>query len=214
VLDAIVREYVAEGAEVVDAGAHLGHLTLRLGRAVGPAGRVHAFECDPRLAGRLREHVALNALDHVRVHELALLDRDDEEVTLHLTEQLGWSSVAGEMWDVTGQTTVRAVTLDRYAADAGIDPDRLGFVKVDVEGAELAALRGMRATLGATRAAVLVEYMPWRLEHAGEDPAELPALMASLGFESFSPRLSSRGALALEPGIEAAAGRDVLFLKR
>jgi FkbM family methyltransferase len=214
VLDALVREYVAEGAEVVDAGAHLGHLTLRLGRAVGPAGRVHAFECDPRLAGRLREHVELNGLAHVRVNDVALLDRDDAQVTLHVTEQLGWSSVAGAMWDVSGETTVQAVTFDSYAAQAGVDPARLAFVKVDIEGAELAALRGMRETLGAARAAVLVEYMPWRLEYAGEDPAELPRLMESLGFEPFSPRVSARGGLKLEPGTEGAVGRDVLFLRR
>jgi FkbM family methyltransferase len=214
VLDSIVSEYVDEGAEVVDGGAHLGHLTLRLARAVGPTGRVHAFECDPRLAGRLREHVDLNGLEQVRVNELALFDRDDANVTLHVTDQLGWSSVAGEMWDVSGQSTVQAVTLDGYAARAGIDAGRLGFVKVDLEGAELAALRGMRATLEATRAAVLVEYMPWRLAYAGEDPAALPELMGSLGFEAFSPRLSPHGELELEPGVQAAAGRDVLFLKR
>ena len=77
---------------MIDGGAQLGYLTLRLARSVGATGEVHAFEPDPRAAPTLGEHVARNELSWVTVNGCGLLDRSGS-VDLALPEVLGWASV-------------------------------------------------------------------------------------------------------------------------
>ena len=210
---AVVERYCRPGATAIDAGAHLGYLTLHMARAVGPRGAVHAFECDPRLAGRLREHVALNGFDWVRVSEAALLDRSRGEVTLRLTDQLGWATVKLGVWPEPASIPVPATTLDDHLSAEGVDPCSVGFIKVDVEGAELEALRGMAATLAAASPPVLAEYIPWRMRAEDRDPEELLDLMREHGYRPWSIRADPRAGLRLLPGVGGSEGDDVLFLR-
>jgi FkbM family methyltransferase len=180
-LTRLVCRHARPGSVVIDGGAQLGYLTLRLARAVGPTGQVHAFEPDPRAAPKLREHVACNELPWVSVSECGLLDRAGT-FDLALPAILGWASVIPGAWGAQETARVRMTTLDGYVSEHGIDPQRISLIKLDVEGAELDALRGAHDTLAATQAAVLVEYLPERMRHLGQDPEELFRLMRSSGF--------------------------------
>ena len=173
--------YARAGTTVIDGGAQLGYLTLRLARSVGSTGEVHAFEPDPRVAPALREHVACNQLSWVTVNECGLLDRTGA-VELVLPEVIGWASVIPGAWGAQETARVRMTTLDRYLNEHRIDAENVSLIKLDLEGAELEALRGARGTLAGTRAAVLVEYLPERMRHLGQDPQELLRLMRSSGF--------------------------------
>jgi hypothetical protein len=73
-------------------------------------------------------------------------------------------------------------TLDRHLSEQRIDPRRISLIKLDLEGAELEALRGATDTLARTDAAVLVEYLPDRMRDLGQDPEQLFELMTSSGF--------------------------------
>lgn len=210
---ALARRFGRPGATVVDAGAHLGYLALHFARAVGPQGAVHAFEPDPRLAGRAREHARLNSCARIRVHAAALSDRPAESVTFHLTGQLGWSSLDGGYWETLATVRVPATTLDAHLAESGVEPASLCFVKVDVEGAEADLLRGAVRTLAATEAPVLLEISPDRLRAVGRDPDEIFDAMDELGYRPHVPRVTGFGDVALAPGRVPSEGEDVLFLK-
>jgi FkbM family methyltransferase len=214
VVEWILRRYIHPGTSVVDAGAHLGYFSLRMARLVGPAGAVHCFECDPRLVGRLERHVQLNEVDWVRINACGLLDRDLDHARLYLPSQLGWSSTLEGAWDARDFAAVRMVTLDSYMARNGIEPEQLGFVKLDVEGSELQALQGAREVLRATSAPVLVEYLPGRMVSMGQDPDDLLSLMADAEFHPWSPTAVKRGQVVMRPGAAPRIGEDVLFLKR
>lgn len=213
VVEAILRQYVPAGGIAIDAGAHLGYFSLRLARLVGAGGAVHAFECDPRLVPRLKRHVELNSLSWVTVNPCGLLDRESGEVQLYLPRQLGWSSVLEGAWNATECVPVQMVTLDGYATEHQIDPQQVSFIKLDVEGAELAAVRGASDVLAATSAPVLIEYLPERLNAMRDDPEELLALMTNHGFEPWVPRCFRRGRVQLTRGTVPSIGEDILFLK-
>jgi FkbM family methyltransferase len=181
---------------------------------VGPTGTVHSLECDPRLVPRLKNHVDLNCLRQVQVHDCGVLDRDLEAAQLFLPRYLGWASVREIPWRITGSVAVRMVTLDGYVAKNGIDPERLSVIKLDAEGAELAALQGASELLRATSAAVLVEYVPDRMRDLGDEPDALLTLMAEAGYEPWAPMRMARGRVRLSRGTEPAVGEDILFLKR
>jgi hypothetical protein len=61
--------------------------------------------------------------------------------------------------------TVRAVTLDTFCAEHGLQPT---LVKLDVDGAEARVLRGATSFLAARRGVLLIEVHPWALGRLGD----------------------------------------------
>lgn len=159
------------GQVVYDIGAWEGALTLFFARAVGAQGQVLAFEPNPGSAARLRENVGLNHFDNVRLFELALAD----------TEGQAWLDVPqgvasrGRLTSHPAGAAVSVRQLDLLVAQAGLPPP--DFVKIDVEGAELAVLRGGAATLARHRPDLLIEI------HPQADASALRAFLAALGYD-------------------------------
>jgi FkbM family methyltransferase len=211
---ALARRFVRPGSVVVDGGAHIGYFTLLFAGLTGPRGRVVSFECDPRAAARLREHVALAGAEQVHVHEAALHDGASPTLTLHLPDQLGWSTLRSDHWvSAREHVEVPAVSLDAALEREGVAPARLSFMKLDVEGAELDAVHGASATLAASRAAVLIEFHPSRMRALGDDPGEFLAHMAGLGYQPRQPVLRPGGRVRLRQLVDPAADGDLLFVK-
>jgi FkbM family methyltransferase len=209
VLAAVIDEYVPSGGQVLDCGSHIGYLALLFARAVGPDGGVHCFEPDPRVAPRLRDHVASNGMRHVTVTQAAVSDRSGDDVELSLTDQLGWSSTGPHLGEAHATATVPTIAVDDYVRDNHIEPR---FIKLDVEGAEGAALRGMAQTLSGGSAPLLVEWIPRRMQANGDEPQEYLDMLSEWGYRPHAPRLRG-GALDLPRGTDPEVGDDVLFLK-
>lgn len=134
---------------VFDVGAYLGSYTLRVATALGPKGRVVAFEPDPSTRQALIRSIAANGLDD-RVDVVpAAAGVDGGETVLHRhpSDPSQTSTVAGRPGE---QVRVEVVRLDdpRFpAAD---------IVKIDAEGTDLQVLRSLGVRLASVRA-VLVE---------------------------------------------------------
>ena len=96
---------------------------------------------------------------------------------------------------------IKAVALDDYVAPG----QRVDFIKMDIQGAELSAVRGARRLLSRPDAPTLLfEYWPYGLHAAGHEPRSLLAELESLGY-----RLSTIAAAPWpEPG-DIAFGVDV-----
>jgi FkbM family methyltransferase len=211
---AAIARFARPGSVAVDAGAHIGFVSMLLARAVGESGQVESFECDPRIVGRLREHVSLNGLEgRIAVNEAAVWDADGEQLELKLAAIPGLSYVNSGMWDPVGTSPVQTVTLDAHLRRGGIAPEELSFIKLDVEGAEPQALEGMRETLAATSAPLLVEFQEWALQDDLARHDHLIQVMSGHGFSPFTPTIRADGALELRPGVFLSEGEDVLFLK-
>jgi FkbM family methyltransferase len=174
----LLDELVGPGSLVVDAGANRGMFTMRLSELVGPTGRVLAFEPNPECVARL-ERIAGDA-GNVVVHASALSDATGIAV-LHVPvrsgsrlDGLGHLGDAAESDEIA--LSVPTVTLDEVL-DA--EDRRVRFVKCDVEGHELAVLRGASKLLEDERPALLVE-IEWR--HAGEAMQETFELLGAVGY--------------------------------
>jgi FkbM family methyltransferase len=142
------RAVVRPGHVVLEAGANVGAYTVLFAQWAGPAGRVIAFEPDPGAFAGLRRHVEINRLaDRVDVQASAVSDGIEPCLPLALGESSGVSRIAPDgTAPGTRIATVPAVSIDAFCAEHRIRPD---VIKIDVEGAELAALRGARATIAA-----------------------------------------------------------------
>lgn len=145
------------GGVLLDVGAHVGHWSLRL---AGKASRVIAVEANPATAATLRRHLAMNDIHNVTVVELAAWD---ETARLRLDDPNGQveggSTRTVPLNGSEGKDgTVAAGRLDDYLFDHhfAILP-RLDLVKLDVEGADIHALKGMAGLLERYRPALFIE---------------------------------------------------------
>ena len=154
---AAFKPCVREGAIVMDVGANVGAYTLLFATWAGPSGRVVAFE--PSHASRLglERHLRLNGLsDRVTVRAEAVAD-------ITGTVPFSETGSAGDNRMLAAAHVeahvVPSVRLDDFCAAHGLAPD---VIKIDVEGAELAVLRGARRTLAMRGAelSLFVELHP------------------------------------------------------
>jgi FkbM family methyltransferase len=181
----LLERELRTGDVVVDAGAHIGVHALtaaRRLRALG-GGRVIAFEPAGDSAAVLRRVAGANGLD-VEVVQAGL---GEEEGTIELfgDPRYGAFDAGVRSQFGAGEPAARAPmhAFDGWAAAAGLD--RLDVVKLDVEGAEILALRGMRASLRRLRPRlVIVEVKDVVMQRGPGDEASLHALLAECGYEA------------------------------
>ncbi len=182
-----IDAYLDEGDTFIDVGAHIGYYTIKAARAVGPAGTVMAVEPNPVILERLRRNLDLNDLAaRVIVQPVAAFDRRDV-LTLFVSPQsnTGRTSLSETVaaQDGTPQAVeVDAVPLDALVEEAGLT--RLDVVKIDIEGAELTALRGAVRTLATLRPVLVLEIIDSYLQNMGASEAELRAWLSEAGYVS------------------------------
>ncbi len=194
----LVRALVRPGMTVFDVGAHHGKYTKLFGLLAGDAGRVFAFEPTPESADRLQSMVDREALDNTTltravVHETvgtANLHRFPERYSSW--NGLGQPSMEdpedpSKLVALVDSVEVPAVTLDAFCAARQID--RIDYLKLDVEGAEIIALRGAAGLLRRQAIGHLqFEVSRKMLEGLGTKAGEVFAYLASFGYECHAIR--------------------------
>lgn len=163
---AVFREYIPRGGVVADVGANIGFHTALAASLTGLTGSVTALEPDPQSLVHLMRTVRANGMEQVVVRAFAVADREGA-IDLHLDVKTPrTTSLLADAWSPDAQTrykvSVGVTTLDKLYASAA----RLDFVKIDVEGAELAVLRGGAGVIQRLNPVLLVEVLPPNLAAA------------------------------------------------
>jgi len=155
-LQKAIRRYVRRGDTVYDVGANLGYISLSLAKQVGPNGRVAAFEPVPQNVDVLRKNIANNGLPNVRVFAVAASDRKGEAVIRIADGNFATSSLVWHRKNSSAEELViKTVAIDDLVKNGELTEP--SFVKIDVEGAEGLALKGMLRTVALSRPVLLIE---------------------------------------------------------
>jgi FkbM family methyltransferase len=169
-----LQEHVHSGMTFYDIGANIGFFSLLAARLVGQDGHVSTFEADPEVASRLREHIARNNFPQVTVVEKAVWSGDQRVPFLRtdpgVSPDLGLGHVVSAA--STGTIEVEGVSLDDYTATHPAP----GFLKCDVEGAEIEVFRGAQRLLREKRPGILCEM------HSEENRRTLVEEFSRLGY--------------------------------
>jgi FkbM family methyltransferase len=186
---------------VLDIGANIGAHTLHLARAVGPRGRVLAFEPTDYAFGKLRANLSLNPqlIGRVEAHQLMLLDRSEAPPpALYSSWPLSPASGdvhEGHLGRLQSTAGAQGMTLDEFVENHGLT--RLDLIKLDVDGFECRVLRGAENTLKRFKPAMIMELSPYVLEEQGDSLHGLVMLLASHDYRLYS--ISSGKELPLDP---------------
>jgi FkbM family methyltransferase len=197
----------------VDVGANVGWYTLALARRVGPGGCVYALEPEARCFELLGRAVGGGRCNQVELRQVAAADYSGW-TTLYLAGVDQGDHRIVPAAAERRMVTVRAVSLDDLLADA----PRVDFIKLAVQGAEVAVLRGLRRTLArCPTVRLLCSVSPALLERAG---AGADALFDPLRDAGFVPHQLWRNG-GLEPihprlawSMARAQGRLLLYFRR
>jgi FkbM family methyltransferase len=160
------KRLLRPGMTVMDVGANVGLLTRQFCRQVGKNGRVYAFEPDPLTFQFLEFNT--RSCKNRELTQCAVSD-NQEPALLHLNLTSGAGNSLLNPNHSTESVPVACISLDEFLKRHG-NPS-VDVIKIDVEGAELSVLRGMRETTARLPGLkVIIEYCPKNLRGSGVEP--------------------------------------------
>ncbi len=205
----MVRKVLRPGDTALDIGANLGLVAMAMADAVGPTGRIEAFEPQPRFAALARRSAALNGYAHLTVHETAL-GRVDATVSLNIpADNKGRASIGRPEGDETIQVPQR----DAGAVLEALAPGPVRLLKMDVEGYETEVVAGAEAWLRRNPPdAILFELNDYAGDFAGQP---LIRQLAALGyrFAEAPKRLFRMRLRRVEAGATGRLANDLLAVR-
>jgi len=185
---------------VLDIGAHVGYYTKLLSKLVGNDGSVVAFEPHPVTYRTLQKNV--HKLSNVITVQAAVANKEGTTILYDCLPESGgasfhhdkckrnWykklcgSEVSPRMQDglPVHSYTVRTIRVDTYLAQAQIE--QVDFIKMDIEGAEMSALQGMKETLQSSQyLTMIMEFNPMALRSFGIKPEKAFEKLRECGFQ-------------------------------
>lgn len=163
---------------VFDIGAHLGYFSCLAGK-LASEGKVYAFDTDLKSCQLLERNAKLNSLNNIIVNHAAVSDKagvvkirnmDNPDPGLMISSSSGGNTI-----------DVKSISIDDFVAENKIKPN---FIKIDVEGAEGLALRGMLEILKLPSLSLLVEIHVDQLKrYFDTDYKDIIKLLMDNGFK-------------------------------
>jgi len=144
----LLTDIIRPGDVFVDVGANIGYYSALALSRVGATGKVIAIEPNPDAYVRLQRNMVLNgAGSRLRMIQSALSDHHGRVKLRLFGDDDGLSSVVASTERNIPISSTRSIDVEASTFDSLFPAERVNVVKIDVEGAELAVLRGMRDTL-------------------------------------------------------------------
>ncbi len=142
------------GDVFIDVGAAIGRYALSLAKAVGENGLVVAIEPNPQNYEALLRGIHLNGFENIVALKIAAWNINCK-MKMFLSHRSGWHSVKRN-WRLS-YIEVEAKTLDKVVKE--LNANRVDWIKIDVEGAEVEVLKGLKKTLSKWHPKIIVEVI-------------------------------------------------------
>jgi len=194
----------------LDIGAHIGYFTLLMAQKCK---WVYAFEPEPNNFKLLKSNVKLNKLENIVCYNIAVTESTGL-TKLHLCESnSGMHRIYKPKW-ISKTTMVRTIKIDdALTLHGGLKVD---FIKMDIEGSEFGALKGMEQLLKTNHVIMMMEFHPPTIEEYGANPREVYDFIKGLGYDI---RLLPKPSIPisfedLDRETRINSGRNVLCLEK
>jgi FkbM family methyltransferase len=164
----LLQTLVTPGMRILDVGANIGLYTLLLSRLTGEAGKIFAFEPEPKLFSILCENCAANGANNVTPFQCAAGETNGRATFQRAIFNSGDNRLG------TSKTGAESIEVEVARLDEVVPVRTVDFIKLDVQGHELSALTGMQQLLASSPdVRVLFEFWPTGLTAANASPGRL-----------------------------------------
>jgi FkbM family methyltransferase len=164
-----IQNTVQEDDIAYDVGAHVGYFSVLMGDIVGSGGKVIAFEPRGLNLGYLQRHISVNNCDNIKIVSKALGDHSG-----HAKLETRTGSGTGYVSD-TGDEDIEITSIDELVESGALPPPT--FLKIDVEGGEMAVLRGAQKVIESQRPRMILAT------HGDAIDAECRALLTEWNYD-------------------------------
>jgi FkbM family methyltransferase len=175
----IAKKYIKPGTAAIDIGSNFGQTAVLMAGLVGKKGIVHAFEADDFVFEMMQKNTKENCTN-IAAHFGAVHDKSNE--TLYFPEQDfkqfgSYGSYGIDYIDCKGRP-VKTIALDDISFELPVS-----FIKIDIEGGELFALRGAINTINKYRMPIIFEYNSYYEEKLNISFQEYVDFVSSINYK-------------------------------
>ena len=173
-----VRNYLKKGDCVFDIGSNIGYFTLEFARLVGESGRIYSFEPHPEIFEVLKRNVKRNRYKNITLINAACGEHNGSQNLYFSTENEGNHKII-ESKNSNGSVEVQIRTLTEFVKE-----NRPRLIKMDIEGAELLALKGISEELiFNNNIDFIIEYHPYEMSFFGINGSEVINFFTKRGYK-------------------------------
>jgi FkbM family methyltransferase len=178
----IFKEKIKSGDTVIDIGAHIGLMSVILGKLVGEKGEVYSFEPTPYTFSLLNKMIGLNKLQAVvKPVNKAVSDTSGFVEFSADTMDVSNSIVSYEHNSEYKKIKVPTISIDEFVKENKMQ--KLDFIKIDAEGVELDVLKGAKETLQKFRAKMILALHPLPIKAKGDSLEEIYDFLQQAGYK-------------------------------
>jgi FkbM family methyltransferase len=205
----ICRQKLQPGMIVIDAGAYAGYYTRLFSELVGPKGKVYAFEPQPKNIAVLQHNIERSRYpENIVLVQKAVSNQVGQLQIYQHRNDTAKTSLYSAI-NLESPMMITSTTLDAFLVEQSFA--KIDLIKLDIEGAELAALDGMQNLITLSKNLILiVECSPQILARIGSAPTALINKINNLGFTVSA--IGPRGELINPETALAQAGNDDINL--
>lgn len=196
---------IRKGMTIFDIGAGVGYYTLLAAKRVGDDGLVVAFEPNPRLFELLVENVKINGWKNVKVIQSAVSDMCTKVLLNIPRVGSSGSSISPTVSDK--RIVVKSISLDEFLQQHE-DVSEIDLIKMDIEGGEVRAIKGMKEVIKKFKPIIICEIHPKQINAIGDNIRDINNILFTNNYEKF---LILNHKL-VKSEIKESSGRHYLFI--
>lgn len=151
----LANRFIKPGTLVLDIGANFGQMSIAFSKMVGKEGKVYSFEAQKLVYGVLENNLKANGCNNVKPYFNAVFDKHGETFVFPAPDFSVTNTYGSFGLDPTKKTgePVDSITIDRLDIK-----EPISFIKIDIQGSDIFAMRGAKETIMKNKVPVLFEF--------------------------------------------------------
>ena len=171
----LLKKHIKPGDTVLDIGANIGFYATILSDIVGEKGKIHCFEPDTTNFNHLKK--TTDSYKNIIINNKAVGPKT-EKLKIYTSKELNVDHRTYKPEEYDQEIEIDAVSIDDYLKGAKVD-----FIKMDIQGFEMEAMKGMKETLkNNPNVKMISEFWPYGLKKAGSSLRDYFVLLKELNF--------------------------------
>jgi len=174
----LLQQLIKPGDHVLDIGANIGFYAKIISNLVGEKGKVYCFEPDKTNYNYLVKNT--KGISNITLFNLAVSDKE-EVIKVYKSKLL---NVDHRTYPVNNYDSVEEINAKNIDGMLGIDIEKIDFIKIDIQGFELTAFKGMQNLLSKqNNLKIIAEYWPHGFKRAGTSAIEFYDFFDKLNYQ-------------------------------